>query len=365
MQGMSHRHFMLARGRRRAVEWRFAAFDGPQVGHYTHATVRFYARPYEKQTLGSRVLADVRGADSANTSRGIMTTSLAYGIPPAGYRLPDATHVGSVRLQVADLQRSIDYYTRVIGLRVVDRDASTAALAAQGEGRPLVRLQARAGTLPVPRRGAFGLYHFAVLLPDRAALGRFITHLAEIGERAGAADHLVSEALYLNDPDGLGIEVYCDRPRASWRHANRELAMATDPLDTAAVAAAGGDQRWTGAPAGTTIGHMHLHVGDLDHARRFFHDALGFDVTVWGYPGALFFGAGGYHHHLGTNTWAPGPAATDAHARLIDWELLLPSAADTSAAAASLTAAGHAPHEQDGAWTVADPWGTRFVLRIG
>lgn len=297
------------------------------------------------------------------TLAGIMTTALDYGIPPSGYRLPEATRVGSVRLQVADLQRSIDYYAQVIGLRVVARDASTAALAAQGGKRPLVRLHAQPGTQPVPRRGAFGLYHFAILLPDRASLGRFITHLAHLGVRAGSADHLVSEALYLSDPDGLGIEVYCDRPRTSWRHVNRELAMATDPLDTAAVAAAGRGEPWTGAPAGTTIGHMHLHVGDLDQARRFFHSALGFDLMVWGYPGALFFGAGGYHHHLGTNTWAPGPAATDAHARLLDWELLLPSAADTSAAAANLAAAGHAPHEQDGAWTIADPWGTRFVLR--
>jgi catechol 2,3-dioxygenase len=325
------------------------------------------ARPYEKQTLGCRVPADVRRTrrPGAIAPKGIMTTSFDYGISPAGYRLPDATHVGGVRLQVADLQRSIDYYTQVIGLRVLHRDPSTAALAAQGGDRPLVRLHARPGTLPVPRRGAFGLYHFAILLPDRAALGRFIVHLARLGVRAGSADHLVSEALYLTDPDGLGIEVYCDRPRASWRHVNRELAMATDPLDTAAVAAAGRGEAWTGAPAGTTIGHLHLHVGDLDQARRFFHDALGFAVTVWGYPGALFFGAGGYHHHLGTNTWAPGPAATDAHARLLDWELLLPSAADTAAAALSLTAAGYAPQQQDGACTVADPWGTRLVLQTG
>ncbi len=292
-----------------------------------------------------------------------MTTTPAYGIVPTGFRLPDATHVGSVRLQIADLQRSIDYYTTVIGLRVVARGPDTAVLAAQGDDRPLVRLQARPAIQPVPRRAAFGLYHFAILLPDRAALGRFVTHLANLGVRAGAADHLVSEALYLNDPDGLGIEVYCDRPRADWRHHDRELAMATDPLDFAAVAAAGRGEPWTGAPAGTTMGHMHLHVGDLERARHFFHDGLGLDVMVWSYPGALFFGAGGYHHHLGTNTWAPGPAATDAHARLLDWELVVPAPADADAAAASLRAAGYQPEPASGAWTVADPWGTRFVVR--
>ena len=130
-------------------------------------------------------------------------TSLAYGLAPRDYRLPAATHVGSVRLQVRNLERSLTYYTQVIGLRVVARDADSAALAAGGDDRPLVRLRAHPDTQPVPRHGVFGLYHFALLLPDRASLGRFVTHLATLGVRAGAADHLVSEALYLTDPDGL------------------------------------------------------------------------------------------------------------------------------------------------------------------
>ncbi len=291
-----------------------------------------------------------------------MTTARDYGLAPPGYRLPEATRVGSVNLQVADLQRSIDYYTGVIGLRVVSRDAATAALAA-GDGPALVRLEARAGTLPRPRRGAFGLYHFALLLPDRASLGRFMIHVEALGVPIGAADHLVSEALYLDDPDGLGIEVYCDRPRLAWRHVDRELAMASDPLDVASVAAAAKGEPWTGAPAGTVIGHLHLHVGDLDAARRFFHGGLGFDVMVWRYPGALFFGAGGYHHHLGTNTWAPGPAATAAHARLLEWELLVPGPAATAAAATSLEASGYRPARGDDTVAVADPWGTRLVVR--
>lgn len=295
----------------------------------------------------------------------MMTTPLDYGLPPTGYRLPNATHVGRVRLQVRDLQRSLDYYTGVIGLRVVERDDHAAGLAAHGDDRPLVRLHADPSTQPVPRRGVFGLYHFALLLPDRASLGRFVTHLAALNVHAGAADHLVSEALYLTDPDGLGIEVYADRPQATWRHAQRELAMASDPLDFAAVAAAGHGEPWTGAPSGTTMGHIHLHVGDLDEARRFYHAALGFDVTVWSYPGALFMSAGGYHHHLGTNTWSPGPPATATHARLLDWELLLPHAADAAAAAHSLIAAGYAAGQDGAAWTASDPWGTRVILRQG
>lgn len=289
-------------------------------------------------------------------------SALAYGIAPTRYRLPDATRVGSVHLQIADLARSIDYYTQVIGLQVLTREATSAVLGA-ADGRPLVRLQAQPGTLPVPRRGVYGLYHFAILLPDRAALGRFVTHLAALGVRAGAADHLVSEALYLNDPDGLGIEVYCDRPRDTWTHRGRELAMATDPLDFASVAAAGRGEPWTGAPAGTVMGHIHLHVGELDAGKRFFHDGLGLDVMVWSYPGALFYAAGGYHHHLGTNTWAPGPSAAANQARLLEWELLVPQAADAADAAASLTAAGYAPQARGQGFAVADPWGTQLVVR--
>ncbi len=290
-------------------------------------------------------------------------TSFDYGLVPRDYRLPAATHLGAVRLQVRDLPRSLDYYTSAVGLRVVERGTNSATLAAHGDDRPLVRLHANPAAQPVPRRGAFGLYHFALLLPDRASLGRFVTHLAALGVGAGAADHLVSEALYLTDPDGLGIEVYADRPQATWRHTQRELAMASDPLDFAAVAAAGNGVPWTGAPAGTTMGHVHLHVGDLDEARRYYHDALGFDVTVWSYPGALFLSAGGYHHHLGTNTWSPGPAATDQQARLLDWELLVPHAEDAAAAGRSLAAAGYTAVQDGATWTAADPWGTRVILR--
>ena len=156
------------------------------------------------------------------------------------------------------------------------------------------------------RRGAFGLYHFAILVPDRAAIGRFAAHLSSLGISVGMADHRVSESLYLSDPDGLGIEVYADRPRRTWQSHDRELAMATDPLDITSVIAAGGGEKWDGAPPGTTMGHVHLHVGSLEGAEAFYHGALGFNKTVWSYPGALFLAAGGYHHHLGTNT-GPGP----------------------------------------------------------
>src|SRR6185503_17597053 len=165
-----------------------------------------------------------------------------YGVRPPGYRLPDVTHIGCVRLQIADLDRSIAYYESVIGLRVVNRSDTVAKLAAHGDDRVLVELHVKPGVRPVARRGHIGLYHFAILLPDRAALGRFVAHLAALGQYAGMSDHLVSEAVYLQDPDGLGIEVYADRPRSDWTWENRQLAMTTKPLDVPdLVAAAGGE----------------------------------------------------------------------------------------------------------------------------
>lgn len=284
-----------------------------------------------------------------------------YGIVPPGFRLPDATHVGAVHLQVSDLRQSIAYYERVLGLHVYTTSAETATVGPAGDLHPLLRLTTRSGVVPA-RRGAFGLFHFAVLLPERAALGRFATHLAALDVRVGMADHLVSEALYLWDPDGLGIEVYADRPRSAWQHRDRELVMTTDPLDIADVIAASGERPWNGMPAGTTIGHVHLSVGDLDAAEAFYHVGLGFEKTVWTYPGALFLGAGGYHHHLGTNVWSPGPAARESEARLLEWELVVPTATDASAAAASLRAAGYRPEDTGDTPVVTDQWGTR--LRI-
>jgi catechol 2,3-dioxygenase len=289
-----------------------------------------------------------------------MAADRSYGAAPSGFRLPEAAHVGAVRLQVADLPRSLDYYQHVLGLTVLDRSLDAATLGTEESRRELVRLQAKHGIGPAPRGGAFGLYHFAVLLPERAALGRFAAHLSRLNIRAGTADHLVSESFYLTDPDGLGIEVYADRPRELWTTKGREIAMAVDPLDIAGLIAAAGPGAWEGAPAATTIGHMHLHVGDLDRAEAFYHSALGFDKTVWSFPGALFFAAGGYHHHLGTNIWSPGPAASDDQARLLEWELVVPDADAAGAVAASLNRAGYAADDTEEGWAVSDPWGTRL-----
>jgi catechol 2,3-dioxygenase len=218
--------------------------------------------------------------------------------------LPEDAHIGQVGLTVKDLDRSIAFYTGVLGLAADSPRGRSVALRPPG-GRVLIELQERTDAVPKPRRSA-GLFHFAILVPSRAALGRSLRRLVETRwPMSGAADHLVSEALYLDDPDGLGIEIYRDRPRDSWRSVNGELAMSTDPLDLQGVHdEPGADRPWNGLEAGTIMGHVHLHVPDLASAERLYCGQIGFAPMVRRYPGALFVAAGGYHHHLGLNIWA-------------------------------------------------------------
>lgn len=289
----------------------------------------------------------------------VSDTRPQVGIAPTGYRLPSATRLGPVRLQVADLGRSLPFYVNLLGLGVLEQTGNGVTLGVPSDGKPLVRLVEYPGANPVPHHGRLGLYHFAILLPDRAHLGRFIRHAAAHGVRMGSADHLVSEAVYLNDPDGLGIEVYADRPRESWAVERGQIVMATEPLDIRSLVEAAGDTLWAGAPSGTTIGHVHLHVGDLGKAAAFYHDGLGFDKVVWTYPGALFLSAGGYHHHLGANTWAArsAPAGPD-DARLLEWTIILPDANEVASAARNLEQKGYAVTRNATSWSAPDPWGT-------
>ena len=294
--------------------------------------------------------------------------ALDYGIAPPGFRLPNETRLGRVSLQIADLARSLLYYERVIGLLVLERGDGFAVLGAVEDDRPLVELREKRDAQPVPRRGRLGLYHFAILLPERPALGRFLGHLEDLGAYAGMSDHFVSEAIYLTDPDGLGIEVYADRPRSRWTQHDRQLTMTTIPLDVESVIQSAKESpdgmRWTGMPAGTVIGHVHLYVSDLDRAAQFYHAGLGLDKMVWSYPGALFLAAGGYHHHLGTNTWAAGaPQAGPEDARLLEWEVIVPTAQQAEGAARSLTTAGAPMEQRDGGWVATDPWGTAVRIR--
>ena len=307
---------------------------------------------------------DPLGAPADVDSRADRALAGSYGRPPAEYRLPTATRLGAVELQVSHLARSLEYYQRLLGLAVLAQDDQTASLGGVGATEPIVILREVMGTRPVAPGSRLGLYHFAILLPDRPAMGRFIAHVADIGARAGSSDHLVSEALYLQDPDGLGIEVYVDRPRDTWRRADRELMMASDPLDLADLVRAASGAPWTGMPIDTVMGHVHLHVGDLVAADAFYAEGLGFDRMVWRYPGALFLGAGGYHHHLGTNTWARGAFAPSGQdAKLLSWTLVLPSADEVAALRTHLVSRGVAITEESNGLLLADPWGTPVRVR--
>ena len=293
-----------------------------------------------------------------------LATPGSYGEPPRGYRLPAATHLGPVKLQVADLEQSIEWYHRVLGFHASSLSSDGAWLTPDGTDHVLVELVERPGAKPggVDRR--LGLFHFAILLPDRASLASFARHISDSAEHAGASDHVVSEAFYLHDPDGLGIEVYADRPRETWQRVDRELVMGTEPLNIRDLLATP-HAPWRGMPAGTTMGHMHLHVGDLDKAAEFFSETLGFDRIVLRYPGALFMSAGGYHHHLGTNTWA-GPDAREPReddARLLEWTIVLPSHDDVTQLTDVLSRAGAPVALDSNSIVTRDPWGTAIRIR--
>ncbi len=294
-----------------------------------------------------------------------MATPGSYGVHPTAYRLPAPTHVHSVVLQVSDLARSRDFYERALGflpLTIVDDRVS---LGAPGSEQPLTELVEVRGATRPPSRARLGLYHVAILLPSRADLGRFLRHLDKLGIRAAAGDHLVSEALYLQDPDNLGIEVYADRPQSDWRRRGQELLMATDSVDLPALRAAAGNTSWTGMPRGTSIGHVHLHVGDIGRASEFYSETIGLDRMVWSYPGALFLAAGGYHHHLAVNTWAGADATAPApeEPQLLEWTLLLSTGADVSDVAARLTNSGSQATAANGSVLTRDPWGTPLRLK--
>jgi catechol 2,3-dioxygenase len=226
---------------------------------------------------------------------------------------------GPVRLRVADLDSQREFYERAIGLSPIDSGDGVARLGA--DGTPVVELDHRADAPARPPRTT-GLFHLAILVPDRAALAAALARAVRAGGRiSGASDHLVSEALYINDPEGNGIEIYRDRPRAEWERDGGEIRMSTLPLDVdGLLAELREDEPESAMPDGTRVGHVHLNVADLDAAERFYSGLLGFDVTVRGYPGALFLSTGGYHHHIGVNTWAgPGAPAPAAGSRGLEW----------------------------------------------
>lgn len=304
---------------------------------------------------GSAPARDAVGMSSTTSS----ATATDAPVLPAGLRL------GAVHLTVSRLDRSVAFYQDAIGLRVRRQDETSATL---GTGAAdLVVLVEDAAARPVGRHA--GLYHFALLFPGRMALSQALRRLAVTRTPIeGAADHGVSEAIYLPDPDGNGIELYADRPRARWPAASSpgtKVGMYTIALDLDDVLALShGDELPRHAAEGLVLGHVHLHVGDVDRALRFYRDVVGFETMAF-LGSAAFVAAGGYHHHLGLNVWrgqgvGPAPGHTVG---VREWEVVLPSAEDVAAVRARLDAAGAPVADREGGFVARDPWQIAVAFR--
>jgi catechol 2,3-dioxygenase len=276
------------------------------------------------------------------------------GVAP---RLPDALRLGPVHLTVTDVDRSVAFYQQALGLRV---HAHRAARAELGDGHEVVLvLREDAQAQPAGRHA--GLYHYALLYPSREELARAAMRLARTRTAIqGASDHGTHEAIYLPDPDGIGIELAADRPREAWPTPEEEFSRGGPlPLDEASLLGLAGDGE---VPAhvgpGLRMGHVHLHVGDVERGLGFYRDLLGFEVWAQ-LPTAAFVSAGGYHHHLAFNTWmGRGVAPAPTHAvGLARWTVQLPSTADVDAVAARLKSAGLAPDRSANGFQIDDPWG--------
>jgi catechol 2,3-dioxygenase len=267
--------------------------------------------------------------------------------------------MGPVHLTVSDLERSLAYYRKVVGLDVLEQGAGRASLGA--DSTELLGLVEQPGAQPSD--GYTGLFHFALLVPDRPALARWLTHaVRDEVPLTGLSDHYVSEAIYLRDPDRHGIEIYADRPRELWEGRVGER-MTTEPLDVKdLLGEADGD--FDGMPAGTTMGHVHLKVASIPQTVEFYRDVLGFDLVVERVPQAAFLSAGGYHHHLGANTWesagAPPPPA--ASAALRHATVVLPSGEARDDAVRRVADAGQEPEATATGTLVRDPSGNAVLL---
>ncbi len=273
-----------------------------------------------------------------------------------------STRMGAVCLTVSDLERSVAYYRDAIGLRVLARDGAEASLGAGGEA--LVHLVEVPGALA--SRGHTGLFHLALRVPERADLARWLAHAArDRVPLAGLSDHFVSEALYLQDPDDHGIEIYRDRPRPLWQ--NRVSEMTTAALDVEDLLGELADpatEPFEGLPVGTDMGHVHLCVRDVPEAITFYRDVLGLELMATYGPEAAFLAAGGYHHHIGANVWqsmGASPAPSDS-AALRHATIVLPTAAERDRVAGWVADCAHEPVSMDGGVLVRDPSGIALLL---
>lgn len=274
------------------------------------------------------------------------------------------TFVGQVNLKVQNLERSLAFYQEVIGFRVLEQTERSANLTADGK-TVLLSIQQPNHVIAKQRRTT-GLYHFALLLPRRSDLAKIVQYFMEIGLHFGSSDHLVSEALYLSDPDGNGIEIYIDRDPSEWDWEHGEVEMAVDPLNFTDLLAGGKQQPWKGLPAETVMGHIHLHVSELEKTEEFYIKGLGFEVVNRYGTQALFISDSKYHHHLALNTWnglgAPRPSPNSVG--LESFTLMLPNEEKRNKIIAQLKNIGASVTKENGSFVTSDPSGNRIYLQV-
>ncbi|MBO9130421.1 VOC family protein [Bacillus sp. 165] len=275
------------------------------------------------------------------------------------------TFTGPIHLLVTDLNRSLAFYQEIIGLQLLTSTDNKIVLTADGK-TPLLIVEQPQGVLPKEKRTT-GLYHFALLLPSRIDLSVALRHLLETGyPLQGASDHLVSEAIYLADPDGNGIEIYADRSNETWQWENGAVLMSTGPINAENLLAEGKDKSWNGMPEGTVMGHIHLHVSDLQKAEEFYCKGLGLDVVSRYGSQALFLSNGGYHHHIGLNTWngigAPQPARNTVGLKSLS--LVFPNEDERKKVMQQLQQIPASVIEKNGALFTKDPSGNYIELCV-
>ena len=242
-----------------------------------------------------------------------------------GFGLPDETRISRVQLRTKDLERALSFYCDLLGLKIVKQKGSQVSLSPNSREPVMIMLTEDKSAESRADR-TIGLYHFAIRYASRPALARALNQLVQKDYPVeGASDHIVSEALYLSDPENNGVELYCDRPRSEWVWRNGQIAMATRALDLESLLKTADHQtKSEQTPAEIDLGHLHFHVVDLGEAERFYHDFLGMEVTQRSYPGALFFSAGGYHHHIAANTWAGKAKPPENSVGLVSYRLEVP-----------------------------------------
>ncbi len=282
-----------------------------------------------------------------------------------GFHSKPTTFVGHVNIKVENLERSLQFYQEILGFDILEQTASTAKLTTDGK-MSILSLEQPENVIPKQGRTT-GLYHFALLLPKKSDLANIVVHFTENNIRFGASDHLVSEALYLADPDGNEIEIYIDREPSEWTWNGEQVAMTTDPLDFEGLLKSIEPKNlWKGMPEDTVMGHIHLHVSELPKTEEFYVKGLGFDVVNRYRAQALFISTGKYHHHIGLNTWngVGAPKAPENSVGMESFTLIFPDEEAIKATINNLQNIGVTVNEEDGRWITYDPSGNRIELAI-